>query len=170
MLHRSLYHPSSEKLLNLLKLSKPYQNHTDIRKVLEDICHKCDTFQRFSVTPGSFKVSLSNEEELVFKDKLSIDFNFLDNCSLFHVLDTGTRFSAATFQDKHDEIFGQSLEGIWQPLASCRFLIYTCYPNRITSDEGSTSKFIEVKSLVESKVISMWVSGIRVDSSLGIGK
>lgn len=169
-LHRNFSHPTSERLLNLLKLARPYENHTETRKIIEDICRNCDTCQRFSVPPVRFKVSLPNEDELVFGDEISIDLMFLDNCSVLHVVDTATRFSAATFLDKHGETYGQSVEGIWQALASCWFLIYTGYPNRIRSDQGSTFTSVKWKSLVESKGISMRLSGIRAHSSLGIGE
>lgn len=95
---------------------------------------------------------------------------FLDNWFAFHLVDTATRFSAGTYLDKHGETYGRSVEGIWHGLASCWFLIYTDYPDRIRSDEGLILTSIKWKPSVESKDISMGLSVICTHSSLGNGK
>jgi hypothetical protein len=51
-------------------------------------------------------------EDIVFGDELSIDLMFIDGQAVLHVADTGTRFSAATFLDSYNGLFGQSVEGV----------------------------------------------------------
>lgn len=83
--------PSSETFLNLLKLSIQYESHSEAIIVLEDIYRKCDTCQRFYVLLVRFKVSLPNDKDRVFADKISNEFIFLDNHSVLRAVDTETR-------------------------------------------------------------------------------
>lgn len=167
-LHQNFSHSSSEKHLNLLKLAKRYEIHSETKKRVDNIFHKCDTCLRFSVPPFRFNGSFPNEDELVFGNEISVDLMFLDNFSVRHVVVTATRFSAATLLEKRGEIYGQSVEDVWKELASCWFLTYTCYLIRTRSGQGSTFASEKRKSLVHSKGISIRLSGIRAHSSLGI--
>ena len=142
-LHRNFSHPNTDKLLNLLKLAKPDQDHEQTKKILEEIAANCEACQRFTVPPMRFKTSLQTEEELVFGDEISIDLMYIDNCAILHVVDTATRFSAATFLDKHGENYGQSVDGIWLALNACWVTLYTGYPNRLRTDQGQHSHQID---------------------------
>lgn len=95
---------------------------------------------------------------------------FIDNYAILHVVDTATRFSAATFLDKHGENYGQSVDGIWLALNACWTMLYSGYPNRIRTDQGSAFTSARWKSLVESKGIQLRLSGVRAHSLLGIGE
>jgi hypothetical protein len=95
-LHRSFFHPSSEKLLNLLKRARPEQVTTETRKLLNEIVDACTACQTFAPKPLSFRVSIP-EEDLVFNDELSMDLMWFDGAAALHVIDTATRFSSATF-------------------------------------------------------------------------
>jgi len=140
------------------------------KKILEEIAAKCEACQRFTVPPMRFKTSLQTEEELVFGDEISIDLMYIDNCAILHVVDTATRFSAATFLDKHGENYGQSVDGIWLALNACWVTLYTGYPNRLRTDQGSAFTSDRWREIIESKGIKIRLSGVRAHNSLGIGE
>jgi hypothetical protein len=76
-------------------------------------------------------------EDIEFEDELSIDLMFIDGQAVLHVVDTVTRFSAATYLDSHNGSFGQSVEGVWLALIETWFTLYTGYSNRLRIDAGS---------------------------------
>lgn len=73
---------------------------------------------------------------------------FLENCSVQHVVDTETRFSAAKFVEKHGKLYGQTVESIWPALEARWFLIFTGSRDRFRGNQRSTFTFMEGKSLV----------------------
>lgn len=81
-----------------------------------------------------------------------------------------TSISAAIFPDKHDEIYSQTVESIWQVLRSCWILIHAGYLNRLRSNQGLTLKCMKWESWVESKQISMQHFVIRTYSSRGVNE
>lgn len=50
-LHRKFSHPAIDKLLNLLKLAKPWEVDEKTKSVLEDIAHQCNPCQRIRSGP-----------------------------------------------------------------------------------------------------------------------
>lgn len=59
-LHRHFHHPSSGKLMALLKRSKLKDVDSKTRQLLEEISTSCETCQIFSRKPQRFKVSMPN--------------------------------------------------------------------------------------------------------------
>ncbi len=114
-IHRNMSHPATDKLMNLLKLARPWETNSETKEILEDIAKHCDTCQRFTAPPVRFKVTLPTEEELVFGDELSIDLMWIDNQAVLHIVDTATRFSVATFLENKDNygMGSQSREFGW---------------------------------------------------------
>jgi len=55
-LHRQFFHPSAEKLYNLLRRSRPADTTPATRKVLEDITARCDPCQRIRRGPTRFRL------------------------------------------------------------------------------------------------------------------
>ena len=106
-------HPTSEKLMNLLLLPRPFQPDAATKQFLESLQAACDTCQRLIPTPVRFKLSLPNGQDLKFGDELSIDLMFVDGKAVLHVIDTATRLSSAIFLDAHGATYGQSVGGIW---------------------------------------------------------
>lgn len=163
-LHRNFSHPQTEKLLNLLSFAKPDENHSEIKKVPEDIANKCEASQRFTATPVRFKANLQTEENLVFCEEISIDIIFIDNVAIVHNFDTETPFSASTFLDNHGETYGQSVDGICLTLNACRCNLCTDYPDLIRSNQGSLFTSNRWGGIVESKDIQTHLSGARAHS------
>lgn len=77
-----------------------------------EIYTSCETLKNYSSSPVKFKLSLRNQE-LVLGDELYIDQILPDGKELLHIVDSETRFSAATFLDSHGNNYIQSVEAIW---------------------------------------------------------
>jgi hypothetical protein len=119
-LHRSFFHPSSEKLLSLLKRARPDQVQAETRKLLNEIVDACTACQTFAPKPLSFRVSIP-EEDLVLNDELSMDLMWFDGAAALHVIDTATRFSSATFLET------QSVDVVWHAFIMCWVTRYVGY-------------------------------------------
>ena len=169
-LHRGFSHPASDKLLILLKLARPSHVNSETRKTLEKIKEACDTCQRFGPTPVRFKVSLPTEDDIKFGEELSIDLMWLDGKAVLHIVDTATRFSAASFLDSSGQDYGQSVEGIWLSFIEIWCAMYTCYPNRLRMDQGSAFTSDRWRELASNVGIQLRLSGVTAHNSLGIGE
>lgn len=60
-LQSNVSHPNSDKLLNLLKLARPWEIDQETKHVLNDIEKKCIAWQKFSHAPIRFKVTIPSE-------------------------------------------------------------------------------------------------------------
>jgi hypothetical protein len=145
-MHRGFYHPSGDNLLNILKRARPDDTNQETIKLLQQIASACETGQKLGPKPIRLKVSLPNMEDIVLGDELSINLMFIDGQTVLHVIDTATRFSAATFLDSHNGSFGQSGEGVWLALIETWFTLYTGYPNRLRIDAGIYSLLPDEKN------------------------
>lgn len=58
------------------------------------------------------KVSLTSDENIVFRDELSMDLMFQDGKAVLHVVDAAKHFSAITFLDAHSANYGQAVQNI----------------------------------------------------------
>jgi hypothetical protein len=54
------------------------------------------------------KITLPSKEELSFGSELSMDLIIINGKAVLHVIDSATRFNAATFLDLHSESYRQS--------------------------------------------------------------
>jgi hypothetical protein len=105
--------------------------------VLSDIEKACRTCQRYSSNPLRRKTTLPSGEELYFGSELSMDLMFINGKAVLHVIDSATRFNAATFIDLHSESHGQGSDGIWDAFIDIWCSIYTGYLDRFRVDSGS---------------------------------
>jgi hypothetical protein len=136
-MHRGFCHPSSENLLNLLKRARPDDTSQETMQLLQQIASACEMCQKLGPKPIPFKVSLPNIKDIVFGDELSIDLMFIDGQAVLQVLDTATRFSAATFLDSHNGTFEQNVKRVWIALIDTWLTLYTVYLNRLRIDAKS---------------------------------
>jgi hypothetical protein len=111
-LHRNFSHPSTQNLFALLKRAKADNVDANTRAVLSDIENACSICQRYSSKPLRLKTTLPSGEESSFGSELSMDLMFSNGKAVLHVIDSATRFNAATFLDSHSELHGQSSDGI----------------------------------------------------------
>lgn len=136
-LYRNLSHPSTDKLFNLLKIARPCQTEGVMKEIIEDIATHCNTCQRFTRPPICFKVSFSTKTNVVFGEELSMDLKFLDGKAILNVVDADNHLPAATFLDAQGASYGQTVDGTWLVFAMISSTMYTGYPNRLRTDQGS---------------------------------
>lgn len=129
-LHRQFFYPSADKLYKLLQKARHEDTTPETKKILEDLTNRCDPCQKIRGGTTRFRVSFG-AEDTKFSERILIDIMYLGNDPVLHIVDEGTRFSAATF------LSSCSSEVIWKSLLKCWATIYTGLPNRILVDQGS---------------------------------
>lgn len=129
-LHRHFFHPSVDKLFNMLRKALPEQATPETETILQDITKRCDPCQRIQNAPHRFRVSFGTPDAS-FNEGIIIDVMKIDEKKVIHVVDEGKRFSAARFLED------ESLSTIWKTLIECWVTIYTGLPNRMLVDQGS---------------------------------
>ena len=95
-----------------------------------------------------------------------MDLMFIDGRAILHIVDTATKFSAATYLEK----YGQSTIGIWNAFVDCWCTIYTGYPYRIKCDSGSVFTSEKWKALNCMAGTNISISRVEAHNSLGMGK
>ncbi len=131
-LHRRFAHPSAEKLFNLLRRAQPDNLTPETRRVLEDIVARCDSCQRMAPKPFVFQVSMP--DNIVFNHEILMDLMRIEprpHEPVVHILDLGTRFSAAQFLKRRD------LRRRWNGSVECWASFYVGFRNVIGHDQGS---------------------------------
>ena len=89
---------------------------------------------------------------------------------MLHIVDSATHFSAARFLDSHSETYVQSTEGVWLAFMQTWVTLYTGYPNRLRTDQGSIFTSPRWRELTDLNGVQLRLSGVRAHSSLGIGE
>ena len=159
-LHRQFFHPSAQKLFNLLRRSRPDEATPETLRVLQDISSRCDPCQRIQHAPTRFRVSLG-AEGLRFNERVMMDIMVIDGNPVLHIVDEATRFSAASY------LPNSSTETVWKTILKCWATIYTGLPNRILTDQGTQfqGRFVDLARAADVDVSS---TGIEAHSSLGL--
>eukprot|EP00171_Calliarthron_tuberculosum_P005792 IDg5792t1 len=112
-LHRQFFHPSAGKLFNLLKRARSEHATPETLAILQDISNRCDPCQRIRPAPVRFRVSFGTENAK-FNERIILDIMYIDSHPVLHIVDEGTRFSAARFLPSID------VEAIWDTLLRSR--------------------------------------------------
>jgi hypothetical protein len=71
-LHRQCFHPSADKLYNLIRRARPEMAGDETRKSLHEItatCHSCQTIARKLL---AFTVGSENDSDITFNRELAI--------------------------------------------------------------------------------------------------
>ena len=123
-LHKQFFHPSAEKLLNMLKKARPEETTLKILSVLQDLTKRCDRFQRIQNAPTRFRVSFG-AENVRFNKRIMLDIFAIHGRPVLHIVDEGTRCSAARF------LPNVSTKTLWSTILECWAMIYTGLPNRM---------------------------------------
>ena len=160
-IYRQLAHPSAQKLHNLLKRAHPEKATPETLRILQDLCRRCDPCQRIQNAPTSFKVSFG-AEHVQFNERLLIDIMYLVGKPVIHIVDEGTRFSAARFLDNVSTV------SLWSAILEFCATVYTGLPRKILVDQGSQfgDLFISLGALSNVEVQR---TGIESHNSLGLG-
>lgn len=161
-LHKQFFHPSAQKLFNLLKRVRPNEVTTETLETLKHLFRRCDPCQRIQHAPVRFRVTVGSED-LRFNERVFMDIMVIERKPILHVVDEATEFSAARF------LPDVSTDVVWKTFVECWASIYTGLPNRILTDQGSQfgERFIELVRLPDVEVTR---TGVEAHSSLGLGE
>ena len=161
-LHRQFFHPSPEKLFNLIKKARPEHATPETRDELDDITARCDPCQRMKTAPLRFRVSFG-AQNMRFNKRVIIDIMYLDGAPVLHIIDESTHFSVAKFLPRI------STNAIWHTILNSWATIYTGLPHRILVNQGSSfgDGFAE---LCHIGGIDVERTGIEAHSSLKLGE
>ena len=96
-LHRQFFHPSADKLYNLIKRARPDQANEETRKTLQDITATCHPCQMMSRKPITFTVGSAKDPDITFNREVAMDIVYLSGRPALHIIDIDTHFHAATF-------------------------------------------------------------------------
>jgi hypothetical protein len=162
-LHKHLYHPSTDKLLKLLKRANPELVTSDTKGLLDEILKACHACQTFSSSPLHFRIR--TPAEVIFNQELRIDLMFLeDRKPVLHVVDADTTFQAVIFLE------GEDSNSVWNAFLKCWSHALCGHPESILCDQGSvflSENFAENCALSE---ISLRHTGTESHNSRGSAK
>lgn len=99
-----------------------------------------------------------------------MDLMWINGKAILHIVDTATRFSAACFLDSAGMDYGQSVDGVWTAFIQTWCTIYSGFPNRIRTDQGSVFTSQRWRELTDMSGIELRLSGVKAHRSLGIGE
>jgi hypothetical protein len=156
------WHPTTQKLYELIKRSTPDQATAETRTLLEDIAQRCRTCQALSRKPYRFKVSMP--ENVVFNQTLAMDIMYLEGKALLHVVDTSTNFSNAIF------LQSQSVESIWLAFLECWATLFIGLPDKIRTDSGSVLTSDKWNTIMNESGIVLQLSGVEHHNGIGQGE
>lgn len=161
-LHRQFFHPSTDKLFNLITKARPEHATPETRKALEDITARCDPCQKIQTAPLRFRVSFG-AANMRFNERIIVDVMYIDGDPVLHIIDEGTRFSAARF------VPNLQAGTLWKTILESWATIYTGIPHRILVDQGSS--FGEpFANLCNIGGVEVERTGIEAHASLNIGE
>jgi hypothetical protein len=89
-LHRQFYHPSADKLYNLIKRARPDQVHDETRNILQEITSTCHPCQMMARKPISFTVGSAKDNEITFNREIAMDIVYLAGKPALHIIDIDT--------------------------------------------------------------------------------
>ena len=159
-LHRQFAHPSLERLLNLLKSSKPPWNEdlelfTKITEISKN-CDICKKYKKFHLTPA---VSLPMATS--FNQCLAMDLKFYNTKILLHLIDYATRFSSSkVIPSKHPKHVIKCIMVQWIAIFGT--------PGVIFSDNGGEFANQDMLTLAENFNINLCVSAANSPFSNGL--
>ena len=129
-LHRSFFHPSAEKLYNLLERAGLEAVTSETLERLKGIVVSYEPCQRIRNAPLRFRVTIGHEN-VRFNARAFVDIMYLVGKPVLHIIDEATRFSAARFLTK------MSTDALWEAIVKCWSSVYTGSPYNVMVDEGS---------------------------------
>lgn len=161
-LHRQFFHPSTEKLSNLIKKARPEHATPETRQELEEITARCDYCQRIQNAPLRFPVSFG-ADNIRFNERILLDIMYIDGDPVLHIVDDGTHLSAAKF------LPNIQADTMWKTILDSLTTIYTGLPHRILTDQGAS--FGEpFAHLCRVGGLKLERTGIEEHSSLNLGE
>jgi hypothetical protein len=115
-LQKHLVHPSTHKLLNLLRRVDPSGTPPGTKEVLKEIALACHACQTFASRPIPFQIR--DLERIIINHEVRIDLLWIEGKAIVHVVDAGTTFSPATY------VSNQDVASIWNAFLRCWSTMY----------------------------------------------
>jgi Reverse transcriptase (RNA-dependent DNA polymerase) len=161
-LHQHFLHPSATRLHSLLRRARPDEMNPMSMELIESITKSCSTCAEFKAKPITFKVR--DIDDIVFNQQLLLDLFFIDRRPVLHVVDRGTRFSAARF------LRSESAEHVWEAFVKSWSSLYIGHPESMLTDQGSVFMSAQWKGLCHATGIELHHTGVESHSSLNVGE
>lgn len=166
-LHLHFLHPSATKLYELLRRAKPSDLDTDTLSVLKEISRCCESCVLYSPRQLVFQVRKPNGAR--FNQEILIDMMYLSDSKgksrpVLHVVDAGTRFSAAAF------LPGSDVNSVWNTFVKIWSTVYVGFPESFLTDQGSVFVAKEWEHNCETNDIKLRHTGTESHNSLGAGE
>lgn len=164
-LHRHFVHPSARKLYELLKKAHIEDLPAETLDTLKDISEKCETCSLYKSRQSTFQIR--DMDEVKFNHRIVMDIMYLPDKTeksrpVLHIVDAGTRFSAAAFLPKIDTTT------IWHTFLKIWSTIYIGFPECILTDQGSVFISKEWNSNCDLAQIRLIHTGTESHNSLGL--
>lgn len=151
-----------------LKPTRSQDVDIETADIIEKVVGCSQNCQQFRTSLVRYKATISSEDDLKLDDKLSIELRFINGIPIPHVVNTATRFSAATFLGSNGKSYEQSRECICFALIACWCTMSTGYTRKIKTDQRSVLTSDKRKFLLEKTGIELKWSRIQTQSSLDI--
>lgn len=162
-LHLHFHHPSSSKLLNLIRRNDPTKADSSVKKILEEISAAFEHCQEYSSGPLRFRASIT-PDELVFNQELAIDLLWLNKKPVIHFVDTHTNYQNAAF------VATKSSEELWKLFMNTWVTTYVGYPSTLRLDRESAFESQTFRQLPPSQGIVLQFSGVKSHNSIRKGE
>lgn len=95
-MHRNFFHPSADKLFDLLRRARTLQASIETLHTLRKLFKACSTCRSYSTNINRFKVSIP-DYNMYFAEDFALDIVLLDGKPVSHVVDIATHFGSAMF-------------------------------------------------------------------------
>ena len=157
-LHKQFAHPSSEKLIKLIKKSGCYDGH--LIEEIQSISDSCDVCLKYKKTPPRPAVCLPLS--YTFNDTVAMDLKYWErNCYFLVLVDLATRFCmSCIIYDKKPDTIIKALFNTW--------IVIFGPPRRFLSDNGCEFNNESMKCLGENFNITIMCTAAESPWSNGI--
>jgi hypothetical protein len=158
-LHRRFGHPSADRLYKVLE----HSGHDNIdKKALHQLNKFCAHCQKHGKSPGRFKFTLRDNEDVDFNHSIYVDIMYIDGQPVLHIIDEATRFQAARW------LKDISAKHTWDILRLCWIDTYIGPPELITHDAGKNFISREFRQYAQSMAISTKSVPVEAHWSIGL--
>jgi Reverse transcriptase (RNA-dependent DNA polymerase) len=161
-LHKNLMHPSALKLHALLRKAQYEELPPETRNILEEISHECESCQRHTKGPVYFRIR--DVDNVIFNQELYLDLFWIEKKPVLHIIDRGTRFSAAAFLPAQDAVT------VWNTFVRCWVMLYIGWPDSMLTDQGSVFISRAFHSCCNTSGITLRHVGTEAHNSMNVGE
>jgi Reverse transcriptase (RNA-dependent DNA polymerase) len=161
-LHRQFFHPSADKLYNLLKRARPEDASEETRALLQEITESCHFCQMMARKPITFSVGSAKDPDITFNREVALDIMYLNGRPALHIVDMDTHFHAASF------LRSVSTDDVWDAIIRNWANTYAGFPESMLTDQGSQLMSARFKEFALHFGIDMRHTPIESHNSNGL--